>query len=132
MSDVAAKVHQGVEQPHKAMFALEFVREWWDEHKVSDHDGRVLVLLAKQYNVFRRPDAPDEYWALQGGLYKITLGGDTLAGNQAFCFKKLDEYRRDNPQGLSQDVLAIIDEFLKKKEATDGTKSVPSPDQGAA
>jgi hypothetical protein len=129
--NLKARVHQGVEMPHRQLFPMEFLTVHWDQHCVQDHDGRVLVILMKEYNVYRRADMPEEHWALMTGIYKVCLGGAASVGNRAFCFRKIDEYRGANPAGWSPTVLEIVDQFLTRKEATDATKSIPEADQGA-
>jgi hypothetical protein len=120
------KVHVGVDGTLRSMPPLSFHGARWNQHRVADHDDVAIVVLMKEYNVYRRHDFPEEeYWSITTGLYRILIDGQTHIGNRAFCFAKLDEYRGRNPRGLSEEVLAVIDEFLKTKEATDGRQGIP-------
>jgi hypothetical protein len=126
-----ALVHQGIEILHgRFPFPLEFTRFYWEERRINSHDGVPFIVLMKEYRVYRRSDISEkeERWAFATGLHRLLHDGKSHAGNRAFCLRKLDEYRRANPQGLSDDLLTIIDEFIKNGEATDGRKSIPTPD----
>jgi hypothetical protein len=111
------------------MNELEFRGVCWDERRVIDHDGRPWVTLLRESYTFRVPGATDTI-CVPTGLFQLLIGMQHHTGNFALCIARLDEYRRDNPDRLSDVVLALIDGFLKEGEATDGTASVPPPGPG--
>lgn len=107
---------------------LEFLGVCWDERRVIDHDGRPWVTLLRESYNFRAPGT-EAAISYPTGLFQLLIGMRHHTGNFALCAARLDEYRRDNPDGLSDIVLTLIDGFLKEGEATDGAASIPPPDQ---